>query len=129
MRRRTRKGAAHGRLVTTGQTEQRHPPAQGVGSASQGYRRGVTDLNPRVQQQAQETIQQIADEVANEHSGQDPELVRTALAERIAAAGLPEQPEKWVADTADEIAGGRRLVVDRALRDDDDPDRSSPSQG
>jgi hypothetical protein len=89
----------------------------------------VTDLNPREQQQAQETIQQIVDEVTNEHSGQDPELVRAALAERIAAAGLPEQPEKWVADTAAEIAGGRRLVVDRALRDDDDPDRGSPSQG
>jgi hypothetical protein len=101
-------------------------PFGGVGRAERGYRMGVTDLNPRVQQQAQETIQQIADEVANEHSGQDPELVRAALAERLAAAGIPEQPEKWVADTADEIAGGRRVVVDRALRDDDDPERRSP---
>ena len=100
-----------------------------MGPGERGYPAGVTDLNPRVQQQAQETIQQIADEVANEHGGQDPELVRAALADRIAAAGLPEQPEKWVADTADEIAGGRRLVVDRALRDDDDPDRRSPTQG
>jgi hypothetical protein len=86
----------------------------------------VTDLNPRVQQQAQETIQQIADEVARERSGQDPERVQAALAERIAAAGLPEQPEKWVADTADAIADGRRLVIDRTLRDDDDPDRRAP---
>jgi hypothetical protein len=100
-----------------------------VGQGEPGYRTGVTDLNPRVQQQAQETIQQIADEVANEHSGQDPELVRAALAERLAAAGIPEQPEKWVTDTAGEIAAGRRLVVDRALREDDDPDRRSPTQG
>jgi hypothetical protein len=85
----------------------------------------VTDLNPRAQQQAQETVQQIADEVANEHGGQDPELVRAALADRLAAAGLPEQPETWVADMADEIAGGRRVVIDRALRDDDDPDHSA----
>jgi hypothetical protein len=86
----------------------------------------VTDLNPRVQQQAQETIQDVVDAVTNEHSGQDPEVIRAALADRLAAAGVPEQPEKWISDTADEIAGGRRLVVDRALRDDDDPDRRSP---
>ena len=88
-----------------------------------GYRSRVTDLNPRVQQQAQETIQQVVNEVAAEHAGRDPELVRTALAERLAAAGLPEQPQKWVSDTANEIAAGRRLVVDRALRDEDDPGR------
>jgi hypothetical protein len=86
----------------------------------------VTDLNPRVQQQAQETIQDVVDAVANQHSGQDPDLVRAALADQLAAAGLPEQPEKWISDTADEIAAGRRLVVDRALRDDDDPNRRSP---
>lgn len=94
-----------------------------------GYPEGVTELNPRAQQHAQETVQQIADEVANEHGGQDPELIGAALAERLAAAGLPEQPETWVADTADEIAGGRRVVVDRTLRDDDDPDRAATQDG
>jgi hypothetical protein len=82
----------------------------------------VTDLNPRAQQQAQETVQAVVDAVANEHSGHDPEVVRAALTDGLAAAGLPPQPEKWISDAADEIAGGRRLVADRALRDDD-PDR------
>jgi hypothetical protein len=93
-----------------------------------GYAPVVTDLDPQAQHRAQQTIQQVVDEVANEHSGSDPELVRRALAERLATAGLPEQPGKWVADTADEIAGGRRLVVDRSLRNDGDPGRETPGQ-
>jgi hypothetical protein len=103
-------------------------PAGGVTAPSGGYPLGMTDLNPRVQQQAQVSIQAVVDAVTNEHSGQDPQLIRAALTDGLAAAGLPEQPEKWVADTADEIAGGRRLVVDRSLRDDDDPARRTPTQ-
>ena len=83
----------------------------------------MTDIDPHAQQRAQETIQQVVDGVAAEHGGRDADLVRAALAERLAAAGLPEQPETWVSDTADEIAGGRRLVVDRTARDEVDPAR------
>jgi hypothetical protein len=76
-----------------------------------------------VQQQAQVTIQEIVDRFAGTHAGEDPEVTRAALAEAIADAGLPEQPEKWVSDTATEIAAGRQIVVDRNRRDEDDPRR------
>jgi hypothetical protein len=84
----------------------------------------MTDLEPHVQDQAQQKIQQIVDSVAAEHRGDDVAVVRAALARALDEAGLPEQPEKWVSDTGAEIASGRRLVVDRALREEDDPHRA-----
>jgi hypothetical protein len=84
----------------------------------------MTDLEPHVQDQAQQRIQQVIDQVAADHRGDDVEVVRAALARALEEAGLPEQPEKWVSDTGAEIASGRRLVVDRARRDEDDPHRS-----
>jgi hypothetical protein len=83
----------------------------------------MTDLHPREQHQAQRTIQQVVDEVAAEHAGDDVAVVRAALALALGRAGLPEQPEKWVSDAAAEISAERRLVVDRELRDEDDPHR------
>jgi hypothetical protein len=83
----------------------------------------MTDLNPHVQQQAQVTLQEIVQRLAATHRGGDPEATRAALGEAIRDAGLPEQPEKWVSDTADEITAGRTLVVDRNRRDEDDPAR------
>jgi hypothetical protein len=83
----------------------------------------MTDLEPSVQDQAQQKIQQIIDQVAGEHRGDDVDAVRAALARALDEAGLPEQPEKWVSDTGAEIASGRRLVVDRAIREEDDPHR------
>jgi hypothetical protein len=85
----------------------------------------MTDLEPRVQDEAQQRIQEIVDRVAAQHQGDDVEVVREALARALAEAGLPEQPEKWVSDTGGEIASGRRLVVDRAIRDEQDPHRRS----
>ena len=83
----------------------------------------MTDLNPHVQQQAQVTIQEIVDRMSTTHRGEDQDATRAALARAIADAGLPEQPEKWVTDTADEIAAGRTIVIDRTRRDEDDPAR------
>lgn len=83
----------------------------------------MTDLNPGVQQQAQVLIQQIVDRLSVTHRGEDKDVARAALAAAIADAGLPEQPQKWVADTATEIAAGRDVIVDRARRDQDDPRR------
>jgi hypothetical protein len=100
----------------------------GVAAVPGGYPGLVTDLNPRAQHEAQATIQQVVDELAARHGGDDVDLVRAALAERLAGAGLPEQPEKWVSDTAAEITAGRRLVVDRTRRDEDDPGRAAQGQ-
>ncbi len=88
-----------------------------------GYHRGMTDLNPAVQQEAQLTIQDIVDRLATTHRGADKDDVRAALAQALTDAGIGEQPEKWVADTATEISAGRTIVVDRGRRDDDDPAR------
>ena len=82
-----------------------------------------TDPDPLVQHEAQVTIQDIVDRLAATHRGEDPEVTRAALEQAIADAGLPEQPVKWVSDTADEVSAGRTVVIDRTRRDQDDPRR------
>jgi predicted subunit of tRNA(5-methylaminomethyl-2-thiouridylate) methyltransferase len=81
------------------------------------------DPDPGVQHEAQVTIQEIVDRLAATHRGADPDAARAALAQAIADAGLPEQPEKFVRDTATEVVAGRQVVVDRTRRDEDDPAR------
>ena len=83
----------------------------------------MTDLDPKVQQQAQGTIQGIVERLSAERAGGDLDAVRAELAQALAEAGLPEQPQKWVSDTAAEIVAGRTVVVDRAVRDEEDPRR------
>ena len=81
------------------------------------------DPEPGVQHEAQVTIQEIVDRLADTHRGEDPDVARAALEQAIADAGLPEQPEKFVRDTAAEVVAGRQLVIDRTRRDEDDPRR------
>ena len=81
------------------------------------------DPEPGVQHEAQVTIQEIIDRLAVTHRGEDPDVARAALEQAIADAGLPEQPEKFVRDTAAEVVAGRQLVIDRTRRDEDDPRR------
>jgi hypothetical protein len=83
----------------------------------------MTDLNPLVQQQVQETIQQIVDRLSTTHRGEDKQATRAALSQALADAGIGEQPEKWMQDTATEIVAGRTVVIDRARKDADDPAR------
>lgn len=59
----------------------------------------------------QHKLQQIVLSVARTHSGEPVDDVREVLAMAIAAAGIPEQPQKWVADTASEITSGRLVVL------------------
>ncbi len=87
------------------------------------YARVGPDADPLVQHEAQVTIQDIVDGLAATHRGEDPDVARAALAQAIADAGLPEQPEKWVRDTATEVVAGRQVVIDRTRRDEDDPRR------
>lgn len=75
-----------------------------------------TEEHPYRQQDAQAAIQVVVDEVgARVGADRDPAVVREQLERGIAAAGLPQQPEKWVRDTAAELAAGREVVVDRRL--------------
>ena len=83
----------------------------------------MTAPDPIVQHQAQGTIQEVVDRLASTHRGEDPQVTRAALEQALADAGLPEQPAKWVHDTATEIAAGRTVVIDRTRRDEDDPRR------
>ena len=91
----------------------------------EGYDDAMTpqDPDPIVQHEAQVTIQDIVDRLAATGRGEDPDAIRAALAQAIADAGLPEQPEKWVRDTATEVVAGRQVVIDRTRRDEDDPRR------
>ena len=73
-----------------------------------------TDEDPAGQQSIQARIQQIVSQVAQDVGGNDDARVaRERIEAGLAAAGIPEQPEKWVGDTAAEIAAGRGVVVDR----------------
>lgn len=101
------------------------PILGGCDGRRDGYGTPMTpeDLEPGVQHAAQVTIQEIVDGLAVTHRGEDPDAVRAALARAIADAGLPEQPEKFVRDTATEISAGRQVVIDRTRRDEDDPAR------
>jgi hypothetical protein len=83
----------------------------------------MTDLNPQVQHDTQAAIQEIVDRLSTTHRGADPEDTRATLVQAFDDAGIPQQPEKWMRDTADEITAGRTLVVDRTRRDEDDPAR------
>lgn len=60
-------------------------------------------------------IQQLVTRVRADHYGEELDVVEEALSQAVAASGLPEQPHKWVGDTAAEIASGRHVVVDRHL--------------
>ncbi len=76
---------------------------------------GMTEQDPVGQRDAQAQLQQIADQVRARHGGDEVGIVRDDLTRSISAAGLPEQPEKWVGDLAAEISAGREMVIDRRL--------------
>lgn len=75
------------------------------------------------QQDIQARLQEAVDAVANTQDGAGMQQAQEALSATIAAAGLPEQPEKWLRDTAGELAAGRQVVVDRRLDRSPDTDR------
>ncbi|PWJ52703.1 hypothetical protein SAMN06264364_11874 [Quadrisphaera granulorum] len=70
---------------------------------------------PEAQHDRQVLLQHIVSEVHAEHAGGDVDVVREALTRLIAERGFPEQPQKWVDDTAAELSQGRHVVVDREL--------------
>ncbi len=70
---------------------------------------------PQDQHERQQLLQRIVAQVTADHSGGDVDRVRDALSGTIAEQGFPEQPAKWVDDTAAEISQGRHVVVDREL--------------
>ncbi|HEX5534391.1 MAG TPA: hypothetical protein VFX33_11675 [Actinomycetales bacterium] len=51
--------------------------------------------------------------VGERYSGSSVAEVEQALLTAIEEAGIPEQPHKWVHDTAAEIAGGRLVVMNQ----------------
>jgi hypothetical protein len=75
-----------------------------------------TEDHPREQQDAQVVVQHIVERVVGEVGGRrDVEAARERLEAGIAAGGLPPQPESWLRTTAEEIAAGRLVIVDRRL--------------
>jgi hypothetical protein len=59
----------------------------------------------------QHALQSVILAVGERYHGSDLGTVEAALLAAIADAGIPEQPHKWVHDTAAEIAGGRLVVM------------------
>ena len=73
-------------------------------------------------------IQELVTRVREDHYGEELPVVEEALSQAIAASGLPEQPHKWVGDTAAEIASGRHVVVDHHLAEAGDGADEIPAE-
>ncbi len=92
-------------------------PRAGVIGLRSGQMGAMTEQDPVGQQEAQVRLQQIADVVEARHRGDEVGVVRAELQREISAAGLGEQPDKWLDDLAAEISAGRTMVVDRNRTD------------
>lgn len=79
---------------------------------------------PQEQHERQQLLERIVAQVHADHAGGDVDDVRAALSGGIAERGFPEQPAKWVDDTAAEISQGRHVVVDRELGIDSSPEET-----
>jgi hypothetical protein len=73
------------------------------------------ETDPVGQRSQQELLQDVVRSATRAHSGEDKMVIRRAIARGLDEVGLPPQPEKWLDDTASEIAEGRHVVVDRQL--------------
>lgn len=62
----------------------------------------------------QAEIQDVLDELQREMAGDSVEDVTVAINRRLAAAGVPEQPARWVEGMAERISTGRVVVADSA---------------
>ncbi len=71
----------------------------------------MAEEHPEQVAAVQHRLQQIVVSVARTHSRAPVDDVRHVLVTAIAAAGIPDQPRKWVEDTANEIAAGRLVVL------------------
>lgn len=70
------------------------------------------DVNAEQTLRVDATVQDILTGLAADLAGAPVADVAQALRDRLAAAGLPEQPGPWVDATAREISAGRFVVAD-----------------
>jgi hypothetical protein len=80
---------------------------------------GASD-EERLQQtlDAKAVLQQIVVDVTRRMAHRSRESVRDRLVSEIAAAGLQEQPERWVESTVEEIAAGHKVVLDARFQEE-----------
>ena len=71
----------------------------------------MAEEHPESVASLQHKLQQIIVSVARTHSRAPVHDVEDVLTRAIHGAGIPEQPHKWVSDTAREIADGRLVVM------------------
>lgn len=62
--------------------------------------------------EVQPEIQDVLDELQREMEGDSVEDVIVAINRRLTAAGVPEQPHRWVQTMAERISTGRPPVAD-----------------
>lgn len=104
-------------MRASGQTPQHdlgnpHETGSGVPAADADVETIQAPADPK---DRQAFIQRLVTTVRAEHYGDELDVVEAALSRAIEDSGLPEQPHKWIGDTAAEIASGRHVVVDRHL--------------
>ena len=71
----------------------------------------MVEEHPEEVDAIQHKLQQIVLSVARTHGRAPVGEVRQVLSMAIEAAGIPEQPQKWVSDAAGDISAGRLLVL------------------
>ncbi|MFP5347238.1 MAG: hypothetical protein ACLGIA_09435 [Actinomycetes bacterium] len=71
----------------------------------------MAEEHPEEVDAVQHKLQQILLSVARTHTRAPVAEVRQVLSMAIEAAGIPEQPQKWLSDAAGDISAGRLLVL------------------
>ncbi|GAB2679360.1 hypothetical protein [Thalassiella azotivora] len=77
----------------------------------------MAEEHPEQVADVQHRLQQIVVSVARTHSKAPVDDVEQTLRMAMDGAAIPEQPEKWVRDTAIEIASGRIVVMNAHEQD------------
>jgi hypothetical protein len=90
------------------------------------------DEEPGARREVQTEIQDVLDQLQREMARSSVDDVAAAINSRLADAGIPEQPHRWVEVMAERIAAGlppvadTRAAVDALLRAESGMDTSQP---
>jgi hypothetical protein len=90
------------------------------------------DEEPEMRREVQAEIQDVLDQLHHQMAGSSVDDVVVAINGRLADAGIPEQPHRWVQVMAERIASGlppvadTRAAVDAMLESESGTDAAQP---
>jgi hypothetical protein len=90
------------------------------------------DEEPEMRREVQAEIQDVLDQLHHQMAGSSVDDVVVAINGRLADAGIPEQPHRWVQVMAERIAAGlppvadTRAAVDAMLETESGTDAGQP---